>query len=73
MLQFQGEKEFQVQYARELLETTNVDHFIFAHRHAPVRYELTPECTFFNTGDWLEHFSYVTFNEGNAEPELHTH
>ena len=73
MLQFQGEKEFQVQYARELLQTTNVDHFIFAHRHVPVRYELTPECTFFNTGDWLEHFSYVTFNEGDAEPELHTH
>lgn len=72
MLQFLGEEEFQVQYARELLQTKDVEYFIFAHRHVPVRYELTPECTFFNTGDWQEHFSYLTYNEGDAEPELHT-
>lgn len=72
MLHFMGEEEFQVQYARELLQTTAVKYFIFAHRHVPVRYELTPECTFFNTGDWQEHFSYLTYTEGDAEPELHT-
>ena len=73
MFQFLGEEEFQVQYARELLQTTDVEYFIFAHRHVPVRYELTPECIFFNTGDWQEHFSYLTYNESDAEPELHTH
>lgn len=72
MLQFQGEEEFQVQYARNLLATTPIEFFIFAHRHVPARYELTPDCTFFNVGDWQEHFSYLTFNDGVAEPELHT-
>jgi UDP-2,3-diacylglucosamine hydrolase len=71
MLQFQGENEHQVQFARELLATTHVDYFIFAHRHVPTRYELTPECTFFNTGDWLSHFSYITFDSEDQEPKLH--
>ncbi len=72
MLQFHGEEEFQVQFARELLQTTEVEYFIFAHRHVPTRYELAPGHLFFNTGDWLNHFSYVTFGPDNKEPNLHT-
>ena len=72
MLQFQGEGEHQVQYARELLRTTEVEHFILAHRHIPTRYELTPGSVFFNVGDWLEHFSYVTFGTEDTEPVLHS-
>lgn len=70
MLQFQNEKEHQVQFARELLQTTDVEYFIFAHRHVPARYELTPACIFFNTGDWLEHFSYITLDTKDTEPVL---
>jgi len=72
MLQFQGEGEHQVQYARELLRTTEVEHFILAHRHIPTRYELTPGSVFFNVGDWLEHFSYVTFGTEDTDPVLHS-
>ena len=72
MFVFKGEDEYQVQFARELLRTTDVDYFILAHRHIPTRYELTPNCLFFNTGDWLENFSYVTFDTANAEPVLHS-
>jgi UDP-2,3-diacylglucosamine hydrolase len=71
MLHFQGEAEHQVQFARELITTTPIDYFIFAHRHVPTRYELTPDCTFFNTGDWLSHFSYITFGSKDTEPILH--
>ena len=72
MFHFQGEAEYQVQFARELLTTTPIDHFIFAHRHVPTRYELTPTCTFFNVGDWLSHFSYLTFKTEDNEPMLHS-
>ena len=72
MFVFKGEDEYQVQFARELLRITDVDYFILAHRHIPTRYELTPNCLFFNTGDWLENFSYVTFDTANAEPVLHS-
>ena len=71
MLQFHSEKEHQVQYARELLQTTDVEYFIFAHRHIPTRYELAPTCTFFNVGDWLNNFSYITFGVSDKEPALH--
>lgn len=71
MLQFRGENEFQVQFAHEMLKTTAVEHFILAHRHIPTRYELAPGHLFFNTGDWLEHFSYITFGAGEREPILH--
>jgi UDP-2,3-diacylglucosamine hydrolase len=70
--QFQGEAEHQVMFAREMLASTPIDFFIFAHRHVPMRYELTPDCIFYNVGDWLEHFSYVTFGPDNNEPILHT-
>ena len=71
MFHFKGEKEHQVQFARELLSTTPIDHFIFAHRHVPTRYELTSTCTFFNVGDWLDNFSYLSFGSEDQEPILH--
>ena len=67
---FKGEKEAQVRFAREMMQTTDVEYFIFAHRHIPTRYELTPTCTFFNVGDWLSHFSYLTFDTKDTEPVL---
>ena len=72
VLVFRGEDEYQVQFARELLRTTDVEYFILAHRHLPTRYELSPGHLFFNTGDWLENFSYITFGTENPEPMLHT-
>lgn len=71
MLRFQGEEEFQVQFARELLQNTHIDFFIFAHRHVPTHYELAESCTFFNVGDWLTHFSYLTLGAEDREPALH--
>ena len=70
MFHFKGEKEHQVQFARELLTTTPIDYFIFAHRHVPTRYELTSTCTFFNVGDWLDNFSYLTFDTKENKPVL---
>jgi len=72
MLQFQGEAEHQVMFAREMLATTPIDFFIFAHRHVPTRYELAPGHLFFNTGDWLDHLSYITFGPEDNEPILRT-
>ena len=69
---FRGEDEYQVQFARELLQMTDVEYFILAHRHIPTRYELSPGHLFFNTGDWLENFNYITFGTENPEPMLHT-
>lgn len=68
---FRNEGEHQVQYARQLLAKEPVDYFIFGHRHIPMRYPLNEHSTFFNTGDWLKNFSYITFCQGDQEPTLH--
>lgn len=68
---FRNEGEHQVQYARNVLATENVDFFIFGHRHIPTRYPLNDHSTFFNTGDWLNNFSYILFNPNEKEPTLH--
>lgn len=67
---FQGEREFQVQFAREVLKREPVDFFIYGHRHTPAEYALNDEVTFFNVGDWISNFSYLMFPEGE-KPVLH--
>lgn len=67
---FKNEEEFQVQYARHVLQTEPVDYFIFAHRHIPIEYRLTDNCVFYNTGDWLTHFSYLVYNENDDAPVI---
>ena len=70
MFTFQGEQEFQVQFAREVLRHDPVDFFIYGHRHTPAEYALEEKVTFFNVGDWVNHFSYLMFPEG-GKPVLH--
>lgn len=66
---FKNEEEPQIMYAREVLQQHAVDYFIYAHRHIPMRYELSDQSLYFNTGDWLNNFSYLTFYQ-NQEPVL---
>lgn len=68
MAVFKDEKEPQIQYARQVLETENIDYFIYAHRHIPTTYKLSEQTTYLNTGDWLNNFSYVIFT--NEQPEV---
>lgn len=68
---FKNEEEFQVQYARQILEQEHVDFFIYAHRHIPVTYPLGENSCYFNTGDWLTNYSFLTYNETDDAPVLH--
>lgn len=71
MLVFQSEQEHQVQFARQILEHETVDCFIYGHRHVPVEYRLSDSALFFNVGDWLTHFSYLTLDAEENKPQLH--
>ena len=64
---FQNENEPQIQYARQVLQNEPVDYFIYAHRHIPMTYELSDNATYFNTGDWLQNFSYLFFEKNRPE------
>jgi len=60
---FKGEdKEWLYQYAKEYLKKDpGVQYFIFGHRHLPLQMPLNDTAVYYNTGDWLTHFTYLEF------------
>ena len=60
---FLGEdQEWLVQYARRKLESKHYDYFLFGHRHLPLEIRLSDSSTYYNTGDWISHFTYGSFD-----------
>ena len=63
-IQFLGEdNEFQIQYAKSLLELDHYDYFIFGHRHIPNTIKLKEHATFVNLGDWLSYKTYARLGD----------
>jgi len=52
-----------------LLEDDNLDAVVLGHCHIPSRVEVTPQRFYLNSGDWLDHGSYLVFEQGSP-PEL---
>lgn len=68
--QFLGEeKEWLIQYAKELLEDTAYDYFIFGHRHLPYEVQLSSETTIINLGEWIKHHTYAVWDGHNLNLE----
>lgn len=59
---FLGEQEWLVQYARQQLETQDIDYFIFGHRHLPIEYPLPKGALYINLGDWIRYNTYAVFD-----------
>lgn len=67
-IRFLGEeKEWLAQYAKRKLETKHYDYFVFGHRHLPMEISVGENSTYFNTGDWISHFTYAVFDGKNME------
>jgi UDP-2,3-diacylglucosamine hydrolase len=63
--QFLGEdKEWLVQYSKEVLANEHFDYFVFGHRHLPIDIKLGDNSRYINLGDWIKYFSYAEF-DGN--------
>lgn len=61
--EFIPEKERLFQYATNVIETqSEIDYFIFGHRHIPVKIPITKKTTYLNLGDWISNFSYAVFD-----------
>ena len=64
--QFLGdENEWLAQYAKRKLETKPYDYFVFGHRHLPMEIKVGDHSTYFNLGDWINHYTYGVF-DGNT-------
>ena len=44
-------------------DNPEVDYYVFGHRHLPLEIDITNDCKYINTGDWINHFSYAVFDE----------
>ncbi|CAA0165126.1 UDP-2,3-diacylglucosamine diphosphatase [Tenacibaculum maritimum] len=60
-----NEKEWLVQYCKRKLESKHYDYFVFGHRHLPLEIALKNNSTYVNLGDWVNYFTYASFDENN--------
>jgi len=67
-VKFLGEDdEWLVQYCKRKLEKKHYDYFLFGHRHLPMEIALNEKSKYINTGDWITHFTYATFDGNSLE------
>lgn len=56
------EKEAQIDFAKQMLQHTHFDYFVFGHRHIPLSKELDNGAYLVNLGDWISHDTYAVFD-----------
>jgi len=69
VLEFKGaENEWLISYSEKMLQKEYFDFFIFGHRHLPIDHALSNQKSrYINTGDWIHHYSYARFDDGELE------
>ena len=60
-------KEWLVLYAKRKLQEKHYDYFIFGHRHLPLELKVSENSTYYNLGDWINHYTYGVFNGSSFE------
>jgi UDP-2,3-diacylglucosamine hydrolase len=64
-LEFMGEeKEDLFRHSKKILETEQIDYFIYGHRHLPMTYKLKQGALITILGDWIKKGSYAVW-DGN--------
>lgn len=67
-VKFLGEEnEWLALYSKRKLKEQHYDYFVFGHRHLPMEIKLSETSTYFNLGDWIEHYTYATFDGKTME------
>ena len=56
------EKEWLAQYSKRKLENKHFDYFVFGHRHLPMEIRVGENSTYYNLGDWINHYTYGVFD-----------
>ena len=61
------ENEMLYHFSMKQLKSKHYDFFIFGHRHLPLKIELSNNSYYFNTGDWINHYSFLHFKDDSLE------
>ncbi len=62
-----NEKEFLLQYCKQIEKNQHFDFYIFGHRHLHLDMEVSPTSRYINLGEWVNHSRYASFSNGNLE------
>lgn len=60
---FHGEQEWLFQYCQSIEKETHHDYYVFGHRHYPKIMKVSANSQYVNLGDWIQHFTYATWDE----------
>ena len=68
-MEFRGEEEFLVQYAREWVDSgLPIDYYVFGHIHSAADYPLSERSRALFLGEWIEEPHYAVMDaEGNMK------
>ena len=62
------DEESLVRFAREYAAVhSDIDYFVFGHRHVLLDYNISNHCHVIILGDWIHHFSFARFNGESME------
>ena len=62
-----NKKELLLGYCKDQQELNPVDYYIFGHRHLPLELKVDEKVKYINLGDWLNHYTYAVFENGEVE------
>ena len=62
-----NEKELLLGYCQDQQELNPVDYYIFGHRHLPLALKVDEKAKYINLGDWLYHYTYAVFEDGEVK------
>ena len=65
------EQEYQYQFAMEHAAQSDVDYYIFGHRHQPIDVPIGKSARLINLGDWITKYTYAVLENNNVS--LHTY
>jgi UDP-2,3-diacylglucosamine hydrolase len=61
------ENEWLVSHCKDQLKQKHYDYFIFGHRHLPINYQLNPNSSYMNIGDWIKHNTFAELHQGELK------
>lgn len=69
---FFGEKEWLIQYCKEIESKEHHDYYIFGHRHYPVDFDISNVAKYINLGEWMNFCSYAKLEDGKLSLKTFT-
>lgn len=64
---FLGDKEWLIQYCKEVESNQHHDYYIFGHRHLPLDISITDASRYLNLGEWVNFCTYGVYDGKNFE------